>query len=91
VTDAIFADGTTLPEYLEEVSRLVVGQYKNSRERSLVLTKLEEAGLWMTKCEPAEKVEVFTHPEVIPSSEKMEEFKKEALEQRTQRSRTWVE
>jgi hypothetical protein len=68
-TDAIFADGTTLPQYLEEVGRLVIGQYKNSRERSIVLTKLEEAGLWMTKCEPAEKVVASEVPYLANDSE----------------------
>jgi hypothetical protein len=58
-----------LSQYLEEVGRLVVGQYRNSRERSIVLTKLEEAGLWMTKCEPAEQIMSYENAVAISRGE----------------------
>jgi hypothetical protein len=43
------------PTYHFSRARDMSEEYKPSRERSLVQTKLDEAELWLTKCEPTEE------------------------------------
>jgi hypothetical protein len=43
------------PVYHFERVREMLNEYKPSHERSLVLTKIDEAELWLTKCEPTEE------------------------------------
>lgn len=41
------------PHYhLDRLRDGVASDYENSRERSLALTKLDEAELWLTRCQP---------------------------------------
>jgi hypothetical protein len=43
------------PVYHFQRVRDLIEDYKPSRERSLVLTKIDEAELWLTKCEVTEE------------------------------------
>jgi hypothetical protein len=43
-----------IDEHFERLRQLVTQNYLNSRERSLTLTKLEEAQLWLTRCQEVE-------------------------------------
>lgn len=43
------------PYYQFSKMRELLEEYKPSRERALVQTKLDEAQLWLTKCEPTEE------------------------------------
>ena len=54
--NVVSPDLVAIGETFEELKRLIIGRYKNSRERSLVSTKLDEAELWLTKCEAADPV-----------------------------------
>lgn len=36
---------------IEDIRNLIKKNYLNSRERSLALTKIDEAELWLTKCQ----------------------------------------
>jgi hypothetical protein len=43
------------PNYQFSKIREVVEEFEPSRERALVLTKLDEAELWLTRCVPTEE------------------------------------
>lgn len=40
------------PEYHFARMRELLEEYQPSRERSLALTKLDECGMWLTRCVP---------------------------------------
>lgn len=42
---------------IEELAQLITKTFLNSRERSIAIMKLEEAELWLTKCEEVSPVE----------------------------------
>jgi hypothetical protein len=44
-------------EKTEELRRLIVGAFQNSRERSLALTNIEQGEHWLGKCTPADPVQ----------------------------------
>lgn len=41
-------------QLFEDLTNFIEGHYKSSRQRSLALTKLEEAYLWLIRAEPKE-------------------------------------
>ena len=43
------------PKYGFTKMREIVDDYEPSRERSMVLTKLDEAELWLTRCVPTKE------------------------------------
>jgi hypothetical protein len=53
---ASLAYTTVIEEKIEELNQLIVGAYANSRERSLAITNIEQGGLWLEKCTPADQV-----------------------------------
>lgn len=46
------------PVYHFQRVRDLIEEYVPSRERSLVLIKIDEAELWLTKCEPTEEAKL---------------------------------
>lgn len=43
------------PTYHFQRMRDLLEEFKPSRERSLAATKIDEAELWLTKCEPTDE------------------------------------
>ena len=43
------------PTYHFARMRELIEEYEPSRERSLVATKIDEAELWLTRCQPTEE------------------------------------